>query len=147
MDGPAHRLEYAESAYKQCGRLFFSCLKIPFSGRCNAMYGQQNLFYHLVLMCGGRASAEAVYQDKRQEESDSEGAAGRRGGAGQRLVPSAKWTLKKIRGVRRDRMLIRCGHAVRRSVRQMRQRGMLRRPVDVAINMHKIGRYDRRPET
>ena len=43
-------------------------------------------------------------------------------------------------------MLIRCGHVVRRSVRQMRRRGMLHGPIDAAIDMHKIGRYDRRPD-
>lgn len=148
MNDLAHRVKYAELAYKIVGGLFFSCLKIPFSKRCNAMYGPENFFYHLALMCEGRTSAECVYQNKLQDEHKPQGGKkgkGRRGKAERRLVPCAKWTLGKIRGVRYDRMLIRCGHMIRCSVAQMRRRGMLRGPVDVAIDMHKIGRYDKSP--
>ena len=148
MDGLAHRVKYAELAYKIFGGLFFSCLKIPFSKRCNAMYGPENLFYHLALMCEGRTSAECVYQNKLQDEhkpQDREKRKGRRGKAERRFVPCAKWMLGKIRGVRDDWVLIRCGHMIRRSVARMRCRGMLRRPVDMAIDMHKIGRYDKSP--
>ena len=44
---------------------------------------------------------------------------------------------------RRDYMLKRCQKVTDRTVRQMRRRGMFRKPVDVAIDKHLVCRYDR----
>ena len=42
---------------------------------------------------------------------------------------------------RHDHMLIRCKHMIRRSVLQARRRGMLRKAVDVSVDMHDIPFY------
>ena len=46
-----------------------------------------------------------------------------------------------IRGVRHDYMLKRCGNVVARSMARARRHGMLRRPIDAAIDMHDIPLY------
>ena len=43
-------------------------------------------------------------------------------------------------------MLKRCDLAFMRLVRRMRSQGMLRGAVDVAIDFHNIGRYDKHPD-
>ena len=58
-------------------------------------------------------------------------------------TPTSQWILGKMKTVRRDYMLKRCQKVTDRTVRQMRRRGMFRKPVDVAIDKHLVCRYDR----
>ena len=58
-------------------------------------------------------------------------------------LPPGRWLLGKIQSVRYDWMNIRCDRAIRRSVLHARRWGMLRHPVNVAVDFHRIGRYDK----
>ena len=58
-------------------------------------------------------------------------------------IPCGKWMLGVIKQVRYDYMLTRCLKMADRTVMRMKRHGMLRVPVDVAIDKHTIPRYDK----
>ena len=60
-----------------------------------------------------------------------------------RRIPCGKWMLGVIKQVRYDYMLTRCLRMADRTVMMMKRYGMLRMPVDVAIDKHPIPRYDK----
>lgn len=133
MKRQTHRDNSAESAYKAMGSLFFSSVGIKFSDRYNARYGRMDLFCHLVAMRGKHGYAES---SSNTEDVDAHSPP----------LPSARWTLGKIRSIPEDKMLARCNRMIARSVRRMRRHGLLRRPVDVAIYFHDVCRYDKNPD-
>ena len=61
-------------------------------------------------------------------------------------LPSGRWTLDKIRSMPEDAMLDRCTQMIAPSVKSLRCHGLLRKPVDVAMDFHHIRRYDRDPD-
>lgn len=130
MSGQTRQEYSAETAYKLVGALFFSCMKIKFGQGANARYGPWDMFCHLTTMCMKGSCAEKAYQTAKARSRSM-------------TLPSGRWLLGKIRSVRYDWMNVRCDETIMRTVRQARRRGMLRRPVNVAIDFHKIGRYDR----
>ena len=106
-------------------------LGLPFSGSPNAVYGLPDMYRLLLSVCsreGGESSAEAQYQRSRALKSV-------------KRLPSRRRMLDIIKGVRRDHMLSRCSRMVTRSMLQARRHGMLRRPIDVAIDEHDIPSY------
>lgn len=108
-------------------------LGLPFSGASNAVYGLPDMYRLLLSVCsreGGESSAEAQYQRSRALKDI-------------KRLPSRRRMLDIIRGVRRDYMLSRCGKMVTRSMVLARRRGMLRHPVDVAIDEHDIPSHAR----
>ena len=118
----------AKSAFKAIGPILRTVLQIEFSTRCNAMYGPVEFFGRLFEMCKNREYAETAH-------SSATGA--------EKKTPTSQWILGKMKTVRRDYMLKRCQKVTDRTVRQMRRRGMFRKPVDVAIDKHLVCRYDR----
>ena len=96
------------------------------------MYGRKDLFRHLVAMRGKHGYAEGA---SNVQDVDGHGPP----------LPSGRWALGKIRSVPEDEMLARCIRMIRRSVKRMRRRGMFRKPVDIAIDFHDVGRYDKNP--
>ena len=109
-------------------------LRLPFSGAPNAVYGLPDMYRLLLSVCsreGGESSAEAQYQRSRVLKSV-------------KRLPSRRRMLDIIiKGVRRDHMLSRCSRMVTRSMLQARRRGMLRHPIDVAIDEHDMPSYAR----
>ena len=108
-------------------------LMLPFSGAPNAVYGLPDMYRLLLSACsreGGESSAEAQYQRSRALKDI-------------KRLPSRRRMLDIIKGVRRDHMLSRCRDMVTRSMVRARRHGMLRRPVDVAIDEHDIPSYAR----
>ena len=95
MKDQARRDNPAESAYNVMGSLFFPCIRIIFSDRYNTMYGQEDLFHHMVAMRGKHGYAEGA--------SHVEGV----NGSSPPLL-SGRWTLGKIRSVPENRMLGHC---------------------------------------
>ena len=73
MKGQTLRNDSAESAYKAMCSLFF-CIRIKFSDRRNAMYGQKDLFCHLVAMRGKHGYAVGVSHAEDVDRSKSEAA-------------------------------------------------------------------------
>ncbi len=86
-------------------------------------------FCHLSTMCVKGSCAEKAYQMLKARSRST-------------ALPSGRYLLGKIRSMRYDWMKMHCNHALRRSVLRARRRGMLRRPVNVVTNFHKIGRYE-----
>ncbi len=123
MKDQTRRDNSAESAYKAMDSLFFSCIGISFSGRYNAMYGCKDLFRHLVAMRGKHRYAEGTSHVEDVDRSNPS-------------LPSGRWTLGKIRSVPEDRMLARYDRMITRSVKRLRCHGLLRKPVDLAIDFH-----------
>ena len=132
MKDQTRRDNSAESAYKAMGSLFFSSIGIIFSDRYNARYGQQDLFRHLAAMRGRHGYAEGTSNVEDVDGSTPP-------------LPSGRWTLGKIRSVPEGRMLARCDRMIRRSVKRLRRHGLLRKPVEPAIDFHDICRYDKNP--
>ena len=114
------------------GSLFFSCIRIKFSNSYNAMYGQKDLFRHLVAMRGKHGYAEGA---SNVEQVDRQSPA----------LPSGRWTLGKVRSVPEDEMLACCIRMIKRSVKRLRRHGMFRKPVNIAIDFHDVCRYDKNP--
>lgn len=79
----------------------------------------------MAMCCGGeRGTAEGQYQDSIQP--------------GKTPLPSRSWLFKKLRLIRHEHMLQRFRVMVRRSILHAKRHGMLRQPVDVAIDEHDI---------
>ena len=111
---------------------------IPFSKKPNARYGPA--VFHAIMM-GATALGVSIFGYT---------AATRRWKAasymlarGHRESPCGKWMLDVIKQVRYDYMLTRCLKMADRTVMRMKRHGMLRMPVDVAIDKHTIPRYDK----
>ena len=122
------QIQSAESGFKLIGPMLVSLLQIKFSERHNSLYGSADFFGRLFNMCRHAEYAETA------RSSDPDGGAG---------VPTGRWVRDKIRDIRYDHMLKRCQKVVDRTVRRMRRHGMFRTPVDVAIDKHLVGRYDK----
>ena len=133
MKEQTRRYDSAESAYKAMGSLFFSCIRIKFSDRHNAMYDQKDLFRHLVAMRGKHGYAEGASHTEDVDRSSPP-------------LPTGRWTLGKIRSIPEDAMLARCAQMIARSVRRLKRHGLLREPVDIAIDFHDVCRYDKDPD-
>ena len=130
-----HKLQqiYTEKVFKIMSSLFLSNLKIQFSDRHNSLYGYGDFLARLFDMCRYRQYAETAYNSKFIKDAKNQ----------RKRTPCGKWMLGVIKQVRYDYMLIRCLKMVDRTVMRMKRHGMLRMPVDVAIDKHTIPRYDK----
>ncbi len=128
-DGLEFMQEMADGLGTKLAISLLAGLMLPFSGAPNAVYGLPDMYRLLLSVCsreGGESSAEAQYQRSRALKSV-------------KRLPSRRRMLDIIiKGVRRDHMLSRCSRMVTRSMLQARRHGMLRRPIDVAIDEHDI---------
>ena len=94
------------------------------------MYGQKDLFRHMVAMRGKHGYAEG---SSHAEDVDR----------GSPRLPSGRWALGKIRSISEDAVLAGCSRMIARSVKRLRRHGLLRGPVDVAMDFHDVCRYDK----
>lgn len=118
----------AESAFKIISPILFTLLQIKFSSRYNALYKPIDFFERLFSMCRNTEYAESANSSNPDDKTN---------------IPTGKWVLDKIRPIRYDHMLKRCQAITDRTVRKMRRHGMLREPVDIAIDKHLVCRYDK----
>ena len=100
--------------------------------RYNARYGQENRSLRLVAMRGKHGYSEGAPHVEGIDGSNTS-------------LPPGRWTLGKIRSVPEGRMLARCDRMIRWSVKRLRRHGLLRKPVNLAIDFHDICRYDKNP--
>ena len=130
VDGSSPRCMMMELASGIClglGLKLLLGLQMEFSDKPNARYGPRDMYRMLLSMCCGSresATAEGQYQNGLLP--------------GKVRLPSRSWLLKKVGAVRHDHMLKRCQVMVRRTVLHAKRHGMLRHPVDVAIDEHDI---------
>ena len=106
-------------------------LKLPVSDKPNAKYDTHDMYRILLAVFShenNQSSMDGVYRADR-------------GPGGPKKLISRTRALEIIRGVRHDYMLKRCGNVVARSMARARRHGMLRRPIDAAIDMHDIPLY------
>ena len=124
---------YPEMVFKIMSSLFLSNLKIQFSDRHNSLYGYSDFLARLFNMCRHSQYAETAYNSRFIKDTKSQC----------KRIPCGKWMLGVIKQVRYDYMLTRCLKMADRTVMRMKRHGMLRMPVDVAIDKHTIPRYDK----
>ena len=122
---------YTEKVFKIMSALFLSNLKLQFSDRHNSLYGYGNFLARLFDMCRYRQYAETAYNSRFIKDAKSRC----------KRIPCSKWMLNVIKQVRYDYMLTRYLKMTDRTVMMMKRYGMLRIPVDVAIDKHTIPRY------
>ena len=113
--------------------LFLSNLKLQFSDRHNSLYGYDDFLARLFDMCVHCQYAQTAYNSRFIKDAKSL----------RKRIPCGKWMLGVIKQVRYDYMLTRCLRMADRTVMMMKRYGMLRMPVDVAIDKHIIPRYDK----
>ena len=106
-------------------------LKLPVSDKPNAKYDTHDM-YRILLV---------VFSHENNQSSMDGACRADRGPGGPKKLISRTRALEIIRGVRHDYMLKRCGNAVARSMARARRHGMLRRPIDAAIDMYDIPLY------
>ena len=130
-----HKLQqvYTERVFKIMSSLFLSNLKLQFSDRHNSLYGYDDFLARLFDMCRYCQYAETAYNSRFIKDAKSRC----------KRIPCGKWMLGVIKQVRYDYMLTRCLKMAYRTVMMMKRYGMLRMPVDVAIDKHTIPRYDK----
>ena len=124
---------YPEMVFKIMSSLFLSNLKIQFSDRHNSLYDYSDFLARLFDMCRHGQYAETAYNSRFIKDAKNQC----------KRIPCGKWMLGVIKQVRYDYMLIRCLKMADRTVMRMKRHGMLRVPVDVAIDKHTIPRYDK----
>ena len=113
--------------------LFLSNLKLQFSDRHNSLYGYGDFLARLFDMCRHGQYAETAYNSRFIKDAKNQC----------KRIPCGTWMLGVIKQVRYDYMLTRCLKMADRTVMRMKRHGMLRMPVDVAIDKHTIPRYDK----
>ena len=84
----------------------------------------------LAMCCGGeKGTAEGQYEDSLQP--------------GRFPLPSRRWLFRLLGAMRYDLMLKRCRVMIRRTVLHAKRHGMLRHPVNVAIDEHDIPLHEK----
>ncbi len=111
-------------------------LKLPVSDKPNAKYDTHDM-YRILLVVFSRENNQSSMDGACRADRGPGGG----GGGGPKKLISRTRALEIIRGVRHDYMLKRCGNAVARSMARARRHGMLRRPIDAAIDMYDIPLY------
>ena len=118
----------------KCAKLTLALLmelKLTFSSRHNASYDLSDICRVLLAVCnrdGGASSVGGQYLRSKLSKGGTK-------------LPSRSWVLGVLKESRHYHMLIRCRHMIRRSVLQARRRGMLRKSVDVSVDMRDIPFY------
>ena len=130
-----HRFQqvYTERIFNITNSLFLSNLKLQFSDRHNSLYGYGDFLARLFDMCRHGQYAETAYNSGFIKDTKNQC----------KRTPCGTWMLGVIKQVRYDYMLTRCLKIADRTVMMMKRHGMLRMPVDVAIDKHAIPRYDK----
>ena len=132
-DNPSQIVQdLAGSAFMPLCLSILGGLKIKLSSKHNAKYGLSDFCRVLLSMCssgGGGAEANAEAQHRKSKTEDNI------------LLPSRSWVFDMIKEIRHDFMLTRSKTMITRTVMHAKRRGMLRRPVDVSIDMHDIPFY------
>lgn len=100
-------------------------LKIPVSGRYNALYGLDVVMHMLMAMCDG-----GLYAPTAKAKLTSI-----------RKTPSTQWLLGKLRAVDRISMEANARQMIDFTVQALRKEGMLRKPITVAIDKTLIPYY------
>ena len=124
---------YPEKVFKIMSSLFLSNLKIQFSDKPNSLYGYNDFLARFFEMCRHGQYAETAYNSRFIKDAKNQC----------KRIPCGTWMLDVIKQVRYDYMLTRCLKMTDRTVMRMKRHGMLRMPVDVAIDKHTIPRYDK----
>ena len=121
----------ASGVFLKLGLELLGGLQVGFSSRPNAAYGLKEMYEMLLAMCcgGEMGTAEGQYEDSLLP--------------GRLPLPSRSWLFKRVGVMRYDHMLRRCRVMVRRTVLHAKRRGMLRHPVDVAIDEHDIPLHEK----
>ena len=122
---------YTERVFNIMSSLFLSNLKLQFSNRHNSLYSYSDFLARLFDMCRHCQYAETAYNSRFIKDTKNRC----------KLISCGKWMLDVIKQVRYDYMLTRCLGMADRTVMMMKRHGMLRMPVDVAIDKHTIPRY------
>ena len=127
-DGQAHQISVARPVFEYLGKLLRTTISFPLSTRHNAMYGFDDMYRVLTMMCTNKASgsSEAGALSDLQDSGKT---------------PSSRWVLGKIRAIDAREIRERCDHAIKREALDMKKAGMFRNPVVVAIDEHLVGWY------
>ena len=127
-DGQAHQISVTRPVFEYLGKLLRTTISFPLSTRHNAMYGFDDMYRVLTMMCTNKASG-----------SSETGALSDLQDSGK--TPSSRWVLGKIRAIDVREIRERCDHAIKREALDMKKAGMFRNPVVVAIDEHLVGWY------
>ena len=127
-DGQAHQISVTRPVFEYLGKLLRITISFPLSTRHNAMYGFDDMYRVLTMMCTNKASgsSEAGALSDLQDSGKT---------------PSSRWVLGKIRAIDAREIRERCDHAIKREALDMKKAGMFRNPVVVAIDEHLVGWY------
>ena len=127
-DGQAHQISVTRPVFEYLGKLLRTTISFPLSTRHNAMYGFDDMYRVLTMMCTNKASgsSEAGALFDLQDSGKT---------------PSSRWVLDKIRAIDAREIRERCDHAIKREALDMKKAGMFRNPVVVAIDEHLVGWY------
>ena len=127
-DGQAHQISVTRPVFEYLGKLLRTTISFPLSTRHNAMYGFNDMYRVLTMMCTNKASgsSEAGALSDLQDSGKT---------------PSSRWVLGKIRAIDAREIRERCDHAIKREALGMKKAGMFRNPVVVAIDEHLVGWY------
>ena len=127
-DGQAHQISVTRPVFEYLGKLLRTTISFPLSTRHNAMYGFDDMYRVLTMMCTNKASgsSEAGALSDLQDSGKT---------------PSSRWVLGKIRAIDAREIRERCDHAIKREALDMKKAGMFRNPVVVAIDEHLVGWY------
>ena len=127
-DGQAHQISVTRPVFEYLGELLRTAISFQLSTRHNAMYGFDDMYRVLTMMCTNKAS-----------DSSEAGALSDLQDSGK--APPSRWVLGKIRGIGIREIREQCDHAIKRKALDMKKVGMSRNPVVVAIDEHLVGWY------
>lgn len=115
--------------------MILSNLKLEFSKNHNAQYGHFDFLNRIIDMCRYKQYAETTYNSRFIKNE----------GSPKHRIPSGKWILNVMKQPRHDYVSSRFQKMISSTVLRMKRCGMLNGPVDVAIDKHLIGRFDKHP--
>ena len=102
-DGQAHQISVTRPVFEYLGKLLRITISFPLSTRHNAMYGFDDMYRVLTMMCTNKASgsSEAGALSDLQDSGKT---------------PSSRWVLGKIRAIDAREIRERCDHAIKRGL-------------------------------
>ena len=124
----AHQISVTRPVFEYLDKLLRTTISFPLSTRHNAMYGFDDMYRVLTMMCTNKASGSS----EAEALSDLQDSG---------MTPSSRWVLGKIRAIDVREIRERCDHAIKREALDMKKAGMFRNPVVVAIDEHLVSWY------
>ena len=129
----AHQYDTSQYTFEKLHQLLYTVFSFGFSNRYNSKYGLPDMINALIAMCIGNSYAESGLKRLAIESN-------------MKHTPSGSWLINSIKKIPEQSMMLQLSNAIDNTIKDMKNIGMFRTAITVAIDKHLIPRYDKNPD-